>query len=201
MRKEKAGFSPLGATAFPTRVGWVAALCSDTGIKGLSLPSPTLDDAVADCLKKAGQVLSEGEKHLLEAIMQGGRFLPALGDRMVELVDGWLANVEGQLTRFYSGKKVPFGIPLDWFGLTAWQRRVLEEVAGIPWGETRSYAWLADRLGNPAAARAVGSAVARNPFPPVVPCHRVIKADGSLGGYGGGQRLKRTLLEREGCLV
>ena len=79
------------------------------------------------------------------------------------------------------------------------QRRVLLETCEIPPGETRSYAWVAARVGHPGAARAVGSALARNPLPLVVPCHRVVRADGRIGHYGlGGPAAKRALLAEEG---
>jgi O-6-methylguanine DNA methyltransferase len=91
-------------------------------------------------------------------------------------------------------------------GLTAWDRRVLDAVRRIPWGEVASYGGLARAIGRPGAARAVGGAVGRNPIGLVVPCHRVIAGDGTLGGYGGlwsGERealsaIKRQLLELEG---
>jgi O-6-methylguanine DNA methyltransferase len=87
-------------------------------------------------------------------------------------------------------------------GLGEFQRRVLLETCEIPPGETRSYAWLAGRVGHPGAARAVGTALARNPLPLVVPCHRVVRADGRIGHYGcGGPATKRALLRGEGVRV
>jgi O-6-methylguanine DNA methyltransferase len=87
-------------------------------------------------------------------------------------------------------------------GLGDFQRRVLLETCEIPPGETRSYAWLAARVGHPGAARAVGSALARNPLPLVVPCHRVVRADGRIGNYGcGGPAAKRALLREEGVAL
>jgi methylated-DNA-[protein]-cysteine S-methyltransferase len=87
-------------------------------------------------------------------------------------------------------------------GLGDFQRRVLLEACEIPPGETRSYAWLAARVGHPGAARAVGTALARNPLPLVVPCHRVVRADGRIGHYGcGGPAAKRALLREEGVAL
>ena len=80
---------------------------------------------------------------------------------------------------------------------TAFERRVYAVVARIPKGQTRSYQWVAQRLGNPKVARAVGGALSRNPDPAHVPCHRVIRANGSLGGYRWGLRKKRKLLRTE----
>ncbi|MFH1379232.1 MAG: MGMT family protein [bacterium] len=78
-------------------------------------------------------------------------------------------------------------------------QRVWKACAAIPEGETRSYGWIAKRLGNPASARAVGRALGANPFAPVIPCHRVVKSDGSLGGYSGrgGILRKKYLLKKE----
>ncbi|MBA3235270.1 MAG: methylated-DNA--[protein]-cysteine S-methyltransferase [Chloroflexi bacterium] len=95
---------------------------------------------------------------------------------------------------------------LDLGDRPAWDRRVLHAVAAIPWGTTVSYGEIARRVGSAGAARAVGGAVGRNPISLLVPCHRVIAADGTLGGYGGGAwgdhsanlEIKRDLLQREG---
>lgn len=84
---------------------------------------------------------------------------------------------------------------------TPFEERVYAVVRRIPTGEVRSYQWVARRLGNPNLARAVGQALARNPWPHRVPCHRVIRADGSLGGYAWGPSKKRRRLEREGRTV
>ncbi len=81
--------------------------------------------------------------------------------------------------------------------LTAFQKKVLITVMDIPEGKTRSYAWVAEKAGSPLAARAVGQALAKNPYAPDVPCHRVIASDGSIGGYSGGLAEKRRLLAGE----
>lgn len=90
------------------------------------------------------------------------------------------------------------GSAVDWSVLSPFQRRVLEATARIPPGSTRSYGEIARRIGKPRAQRAVGTALARNPVPLIVPCHRVVRSDGSLGNYGMGGAAKRTLLDREG---
>ncbi len=102
-----------------------------------------------------------------------------------------------QLKKYFAGRLRQFDLPLDLEG-TAFQRRVWNGLLAIPYGETRSYSQLAEEIGAPRAARAVGSANHANPVAIVVPCHRVIAADGSLGGYGGGLYRKRFLLELEG---
>ncbi len=105
-----------------------------------------------------------------------------------------------QLGEYLRGERRSFDLVLDLEELTMFRRRVLEELTRIPRGETVSYGELAERSGRPGAARAVGNAVARNPVPVVLPCHRVIRSDGSTGRYGGGRERKRKLLRLEGAL-
>ena len=105
-----------------------------------------------------------------------------------------------QLEAWFAGTRRSFDLPLAPGG-TPFHSEVWDLVAAIPWGEITTYGALARRLGRPSAMRAVGAANGRNPLPLVVPCHRVIGADGHLTGYAGGLPLKRTLLEREGLSV
>ncbi len=81
--------------------------------------------------------------------------------------------------------------------LTPFTKKVYQAVLGIPLGEVRSYRWVAKKIGRPRAARAVGQALRHNPWPLIIPCHRVISGDGNLGGYSGGEKKKRTLLDLE----
>ncbi len=93
----------------------------------------------------------------------------------------------------------PRGVPAErWRRLTPFQQAVYRAICGIPKGETRTYHWVAAKIGKPSAARAVGQALHVNPFAPGVPCHRVIRTDGSLGGYAKGLAAKRRLLQQEG---
>ena len=101
-----------------------------------------------------------------------------------------------QLSAYFAGSLREFRLPLEMAG-TDFQMRVWRMLRDIPYGETRSYRDLAVALGNPAAVRAVGAANGANPLPIVIPCHRVIGANGSLVGYGGGLALKKRLLELE----
>ena len=101
-----------------------------------------------------------------------------------------------QLGAYFAGELTDFDIELDLRG-TAFQRRVWKALLTIPYGETRSYGEIAEQIGAPGAARAVGLANGHNPIAIVVPCHRVIGASGSLTGYGGGLDRKRILLELE----
>lgn len=110
-----------------------------------------------------------------------------------------LRKARRQLDEYFAGKRRTFDLPLSPQG-TDFQRTVWTTLASIPYGETISYAQLASRVGKPSAMRAVGAANGRNPLPIVLPCHRVIGADGSLTGFGGGLPTKQFLLKLEGAL-
>ena len=105
-----------------------------------------------------------------------------------------------QLREYFAGKRRTFDVPVEPVG-TAFQQRVWKIVAAIPFGETVAYGGIAEQLGSPEKARAVGAAVGANPIPIIIPCHRVIGADGSLVGYGGGLRKKIWLLRHEQALL
>jgi methylated-DNA-[protein]-cysteine S-methyltransferase len=104
-----------------------------------------------------------------------------------------------EIKAFLEGKPVAFSLShLDMDSCYEFQKSVLLAEAGIPRGRVSAYGALAHRIGSPRAARAVGTALARNPFPIIIPCHRAVRSDGSLGGFGGGWKMKRALLEMEG---
>jgi methylated-DNA-[protein]-cysteine S-methyltransferase len=107
-----------------------------------------------------------------------------------------LRSATQQLLEYFGGTRTTFDLELAPHG-TAFQRSVWSALVAIPYGETRSYGWLAGQLGSPEASRAVGAANGRNPLPIVVPCHRVIGSNGTLTGYAGGLPIKRFLLELE----
>ena len=111
-----------------------------------------------------------------------------------------LPIVEAQLRGYLAGKVTSFSLEVDLGELTAFQKQVLRQTMKIPYGGTCSYGDIAARVGRPAAYRAVGNAVGANPVAIVIPCHRVIASDGSLGGYGGGLAAKKKLLALEGAL-
>ena len=128
--------------------------------------------------------------------------------RKAQSTDGWaedvmvaplLATVR-QLTEYFDGTRRKFDLPLRLQG-TTFQTRVWRELTEIPYGQTWSYGQLAQRIDKPSASRAVGLANGRNPISILVPCHRVIGADGSLTGYGGGIERKRWLLQHEHALL
>jgi methylated-DNA-[protein]-cysteine S-methyltransferase len=106
-----------------------------------------------------------------------------------------------QLSEWFAGARTSFDLPLDLHRATAFQRRAWLALADIPYATTRSYGEQARRLGLPRAARAVGAANGRNPLPIVLPCHRLVGADGALTGFAGGLPVKRALLEHEAATV
>jgi methylated-DNA-[protein]-cysteine S-methyltransferase len=110
-----------------------------------------------------------------------------------------LDEVRRELDLYFDGKLDRFDLPLDWQLSEGFRLRVLHAIAAIPYGETRSYTEMATTAGNGRAVRAAGTACGRNPIPVVVPCHRVLRTSGALGGYGGGLPMKQGLLQLEGA--
>ena len=142
-----------------------------------------------DFMADAGQLsscLARLEAETSVAVRRGGR-----------AGEGACADVQRQLRSYFAGERLAFDLPLAPRG-TVWQRGVWAALRDIPAGETASYGTIAARLGRPAASRAVGAAIGRNPLAIVVPCHRVIGSDGALTGYAGGLHRKRWLLAHEG---
>ncbi len=113
-----------------------------------------------------------------------------------------LTPVAQQLRAYFAGERIQFDLPLDLERLTPFQLAVLQTARRIPPGMTWTYGQIAEAMGKPRASRAVGQALGRNPVPIVIPCHRVVASDGSLGGYsgGGGLKSKRFLLTLEGAM-
>jgi len=108
-----------------------------------------------------------------------------------------VARARLELGEYLAGKRAFFSVPVDLSGAPAFQRKVLAAAREIPFGEARPYAWVARRIGQPRAVRAVGTALGRNPVPVIVPCHRVLRSDGGLGGYIFGLDVKERLLQIE----
>ena len=121
------------------------------------------------------------------------------GERAVAVEDALkLQRVADSIAAYLEGRKPRFDYRLDLGGVSDFGRAVLEVVSNIPYGTLRSYKWVADRIGHPRATRPVGQALSRNPLPIIIPCHRVVQSDGTLGGYsGGGPDMKRRLIEIE----
>lgn len=116
-----------------------------------------------------------------------------------DLEDKRIASLLRQIQDYLAGERREFEVTIDWSGMTEFQREVLQATYNIPYGETRSYGEIAAQIGRASAARAVGRAEATNPLPLVIPCHRVVGADGKLHGYSGAKGLetKAWLLELE----
>jgi len=128
------------------------------------------------------------------------RLAKAFGVRVLRSA-GPIDAARRELDEYFDGKRQAFDLPVD-VGLTAdFNRRVLDELARVPYGEVVTYGQLAARAERPRAARAVGTVMNRNPIPIVLPCHRVIGANGSLTGYGGGLERKEMLLRLEGAIL
>ncbi len=111
--------------------------------------------------------------------------------------DKKLKTVIKELSNYFNGHRVNFKSLLNLNIGTEFQKKVWQKIGEIPYGELRTYKWIADEIGNPRAVRAVGNAVGKNPVPPIIPCHRVIRSDGKLGGFSSGISLKKWLLKLE----
>ncbi|KQB84473.1 methylated-DNA--[protein]-cysteine S-methyltransferase [Corynebacterium oculi] len=109
-----------------------------------------------------------------------------------------VTQTQRELEEYFAGRRQEFTVPLDWGAATGFRHRVQRHLLSIEYGQTSHYGEIAAALGKPGAARAVGSGCRTNPLPIVVPCHRVLRADGSLGGYAGGLAAKEYLLGVEG---
>lgn len=126
--------------------------------------------------------------------------LQALADRISPRVlhaPAWLDGAARELDEYFAGRRHGFDVPIDWRLSTGFRHTVLAHLPEIGYGHTASYAAVAVLAGSPRAVRAVGSACATNPVPIVVPCHRVVRSDGTMGGYAGGADAKRALLDLE----
>ncbi len=107
------------------------------------------------------------------------------------------ANFQEELNSYFQGKASSFRQKIKFLIGTDFEKRVWSIIKDIPFGETRTYKWVAEKIGKPSAMRAAGQALSKNPIPIVIPCHRVIESDGSIGGYSSGVNIKRRLLELE----
>jgi methylated-DNA-[protein]-cysteine S-methyltransferase len=156
-----------------TERGWVGLILSPHGLRATTLLRATREEG-------------------LREVMEAGA--------TVEASEADLADIPERVSALASGRYANLAIHVDWNGVTGFRRAVMEEVMRIPTGQTLSYGAVAERVGYPRAARAVGRVMATNPLPLVVPCHRVVGSNGSLTGYGGGLHVKEALLRAEGAL-
>lgn len=139
--------------------------------------------------------LTAGDGYLATLTMEGQRHVPTASPGWTR-DDAWFSDITAQLDAYFAGELTEFDVPLRPNG-TGFQRLVWGGLMAIPYGETVSYGELARRIGSPSASRAVGLANSRNPISVIVPCHRVVGADGTLTGYAGGLDRKAWLLDHE----
>lgn len=157
----------MSYTLIDTELGRIGLVGSAEGLRRIVLPQPS-------------------PEAVLQLIMEG---LPgAIADPSP------FGDLPQRLKRYLRGEPVPFTDKLDLTNATPFRRAVWEATCSVPHGETRSYGWIAEQIGKPKALRAVGQALAKNPLPIVVPCHRVVAKDGSLRGSGRGLELRKRLL-------
>ncbi len=155
---------------FNTDMGWIGISGSTDGLLRTTLPQRS----VHEVRQLLGDSVSHAtwSPHLFKDLMQ-------------------------RLKVYFSGHRTTFPDKLDLSRATHFQREVWETTRLIPYGETRSYLWVAEQIKRPRAAQAVGQALGRNPLPIIIPCHRVVASDGRLGGFSGGVEMKRYLLQLE----
>jgi methylated-DNA-[protein]-cysteine S-methyltransferase len=125
--------------------------------------------------------------------------LATLSPRVLE-APRYFDAIRRELDEYFAGRRTRFDLPLDWSLTGGFGRRVLNQTARIPYGKVSTYREIAAAAGNPRASRAAGNALGANPIPIVVPCHRVLRTGGALGGYGGGPEVKEFLLKLEGAV-
>jgi methylated-DNA-[protein]-cysteine S-methyltransferase len=173
-RAETEGLLDLAYCRIETPLGELLAVATDEGLVKLGYPN----------------VPAEAQLEALAAV---------ISPRLLE-APARLDPVRRELDEYFGGRRRSFDLAIDWRLSRGFVRAVLERTASIPYGETRTYAEMAALAGSPRAFRAAGSALGANPIPIVVPCHRVLRRGGALGGYGGGLDVKRELLRLEGAL-
>lgn len=163
------------AMIFKSRWGWMGLVETANGIATIVLPKASRMMVAADVRRGSRGQSEEGSSPRLRAARK-------------------------QLTEYLAGTRTSFTFPLDLSEGTDFQRRVWRVLQGLPYGQLRSYQEVATRVGGRQYARAVGNAVGANPLPIVIPCHRIVARDASLGGFSGGLPTKRRLLALEGSL-
>ena len=163
------------AMVFHSPWGWMGIAESPKGIQAIVLPKRSKQAVEFDLRAQSNGPVQQGVSVRLEAARQ-------------------------QLLDYLAGRRNTFDVPLDLSQGTSFQRKVWRTLQRVPYGKLRSYQWIALRVGGRHYARAVGNAVGANPLPIVVPCHRIVAHDASLGGFSGGLSVKRKLLSLEGTL-
>jgi methylated-DNA-[protein]-cysteine S-methyltransferase len=172
--------------------------------------APEADVAYTTLDTPVGRMLAAGTTYGLVrlAYEDGGEDADAILDGLAARVSprileapARLDPVRRELDEYFEGRRTRFELPIDWALVAGFGRRVLEATAAIPFGATSTYAQVAARAGSPRGSRAAGNALGANPLPIVVPCHRVLRTGGGLGGYTGGLGRKEALLRIEGVVL
>ncbi len=173
-RAEAEGLLDVAYTTADSPFGQLLLATTPRGLVRVGLPNQDADAALEDLASKVSP-------RVIEAPAQ-------------------LDHARRQLDLYFEGKSHDFDLPLDWQLTTGFRSKVQHAIARIPYGQTRTYTEMARSAGNKRAVRAAGTACGSNPLPIVVPCHRVLRTGGALGGYGGGLPMKEALLQHEGVL-
>jgi methylated-DNA-[protein]-cysteine S-methyltransferase len=173
-RADAEGLLDVAYTMFDSPFGPLLLAATPRGLVKLSLPGHDPEETLEDLAARVSPRVLEAPARLDEA--------------------------RRELDLYFEGKLTEFDLPLDWRLSKDFRRRALRAIDRIPYGKTRSYTEIARSAGNERAVRAAGTACGANPIPIVVPCHRVLRSGGALGGYGGGLPMKEALLKLEGIL-
>ncbi len=181
---------------FPTRWGWMGLSTSAKGVRAIVLAKPSrhaVERALAGC---------RGSKFDVRGSIRATDNKTASSSRQPRTSnpEPILREAQRQVLRYLAGRSRALDFPVDLSGGTPFQRRVWQTAMPIPYGRARSYRWIASKIGGRRYSRAVGNALGANPVPLIVPCHRVVAHDASLGGFSCGLAIKRKLLDLEGTL-
>lgn len=158
-------------TVFETDLGWMALLGESEKVREASLPKPTREQALIDLAGMSDDAVEDSQR---------------------------FGDLPQRVKAYFSGQDADLRCDVDLSGVSPFEFRVYKELMEIPRGAIISYGDLAAAAGRPGAARAVGNAMKKNPIPVIIPCHRVVHSDRSIGKFGGGSDLKRKMLELEG---
>ncbi len=177
-------------TIFQTGWGWMGIAATDRGVRAVVLPKPTRRAVERELRTLLNGNSTPTHPSPLEGEGEGG----GRSHAAIHLKESRAA-----ITAYLNGTRRSFDVPLDVEDQPRFRVKVWEVLQSIPYGRVRSYGWVARKVGKPKAARAVGAACGANPVPLLVPCHRVIAGDGTLGGFSGGLSRKKRLLKLEGA--
>lgn len=173
-RADAEGLLDVAYATADSPFGRLLLATTERGVVRIGLPNQDSDELLEDLARRVSPRVLEAPQRLDEA--------------------------RRELELYFAGRLTDFDLPLDWSLTQGFRRKAQRAIARIPYGQTRSYTEIAASAGNERAVRAAGTACGANPLPIVVPCHRVLRTGGALGGYGGGLPMKKALLRMEGVL-